>query len=268
MSQKTFHKPEAKPRKAKPAQPFGVVSPSVGVATAAAPARVPVAPPQPKLVPPEPVVQKRVTNKLPAIDDLAPEIEQPTIEIKKPFVAQAIAKVERLDDVTPKLDFHEVTRIEIKAHERMQEIDVAETDSDDIDDLAPFSMRFGAGLFDMIIAGFISMLVLSPVAFASADWWTMAGLLVFTGTLAAVSFIYMTLCLAFFGKTMGMRLFSLELVDAVENEYTTVRQAAVNSFFFLLTLPLAGAGFLTVFFNEECRAVHDLLSGTIMVREF
>jgi len=29
-----------------------------------------------------------------------------------------------------------------------------------------------------------------------------------------------------------------------------------------------GAGFLTVFFNEEKRAAHDLLSGTILVREF
>jgi uncharacterized RDD family membrane protein YckC len=65
-----------------------------------------------------------------------------------------------------------------------------------------------------------------------------------------------------------MRLFSLELVDAIENEYPTLRQAAVNSAIFLLSLGVLGAGFLTAFFNEERRALHDLLSGTILVREF
>src|SRR5204863_515828 len=93
--------------------------------------------------------------------------------------------------------------------------------------LAPFSMRFGAGLFDLIIAGFVSMLVLSPLAFSAANWWTISGVVMALGTFAVVTFVYMTACLGFFGKTMGMRLFSLELVDAVENEYPTLRQAAV-----------------------------------------
>jgi uncharacterized RDD family membrane protein YckC len=78
----------------------------------------------------------------------------------------------------------------------------------------------------------------------------------------------MTTCLGFFGKTMGMRLFSLELVDAIENEYPTLKQAAANSSVFLLSLAFCGAGFLTAFFNEERRALHDLLSGTILVRDF
>ncbi len=65
-----------------------------------------------------------------------------------------------------------------------------------------------------------------------------------------------------------MRLFSLELVDAFENEYPTLQQAAINAAVYLITLPLAGAGFLTMFYNEENRALHDLLSGTIQVREF
>ena len=81
-------------------------------------------------------------------------------------------------------------------------------------------------------------------------------------------FIYMTASLGFYGKTLGMRLFSLELVDATENEYPTLQQAAINTAMFLLLLPLAGVGFATVFFNEENRALHDLVSGTIFVREF
>jgi uncharacterized RDD family membrane protein YckC len=263
MSQKTFERPETKPRKAKP--PFGIVPSSQGTAAAAAPARIAAAP-APVAVR-QPIVQKRETNKLPLLERFN-EIETPTGEIKKPFTDPVIARVEKLDDAAPKLDFPEATRIEIKADRRHQIIEAAEDVNEDIEDLAPISMRFGAGLFDMIIAGFISLLVLSPFAFAGSDFWNFKGLAMFAAAVAAIAFVYMTLCLGFFGKTMGMRLFSLELVDAVENEYPTLRQAAVNSFFFLVTLPLAGAGFLTAFFNEESRAVHDLLSGTIMVKEF
>jgi uncharacterized RDD family membrane protein YckC len=96
----------------------------------------------------------------------------------------------------------------------------------------------------------------------------MGGWLIVVGAFALINFVYMTACLGFFGKTFGMRLFSLELVDASENEYPTIKQAAISSAVFLLTLPLAGAGFLPVLFNEENRALHDLLSGTILVREF
>lgn len=256
-SQKAFNKPETKP-KAKPIHSFGVIAPTMtGAAAATAPARVNHAP-KPQLVPP-PFTQKRDTNKLPPIAKPVPE---PVADAKP-----AIARVEKIVD-TPRLDFPEAERIEIKASRSDEREVAAATDADEIDDLAPISMRFGAGLFDMIIAGFASMLMLSPLAFAATSWWTMSGLLAAIGTLAVVSFFYMTACLGFFGKTMGMRLFSLELVDALENEYPTLRQAAVNSLFFLLLLPFAGAGFITVFFNEENRAVHELLSGTISVKEF
>jgi uncharacterized RDD family membrane protein YckC len=163
----------------------------------------------------------------------------------------------------------EVKRIHISA-EHIDDVpgEVEDTHTDDIEDLAPFSMRFSAGLFDLIIGAFVSGMLLSPLAFTGNDPFTSAGLLTFAGTWAMVSFLYMTLCLGFFGKTMGMRLFSLELVDAVENEYPTLRQAAVNSSVFLLSLVFGGAGFLTTIFNEERRALHDLLSGTILVREF
>jgi uncharacterized RDD family membrane protein YckC len=81
-------------------------------------------------------------------------------------------------------------------------------------------------------------------------------------------FIYLTTCLGLFGKTFGMRIFSLELVDVDESEYPTFHQAALNSTIYLISLALGGIGFLTIPFNEEKRAIHDLLSGTIVVKEF
>lgn len=261
-SRKTFREPDLIPRKAANAKPaparFGVVSPNSNVSTAAAAAR-PVLQPKPRLVASAGVAERRDTNRLPLLERAAePEIEA----APEPVIAPAIP-----DALPPQ--FAEIKRISINAEKVAAEDDGhLETATDEIEDLAPFSMRFGAGLFDMIIGGFAAMLLLSPVAFTGGNWFTPFGLLTFAGTLAIVSFVYMTLCLGFFGKTMGMRLFSLELVDAVENEYPTLHQAAINSSVFILLLAVAGAGFLTVFFNEERRALHDLLSGTILVKEF
>lgn len=216
--------------------------------------------PKPQLVP-APAPLRRDTNKLPPIAikppvQSAPLPETPTV-IDEPVAIQM------------PVEFAEIKRIRIRAeNQEIENYDLPEVEGEDIEDLAQFSTRFGAGLFDLIIAAFTSLVILSPVAFTRGDWFSGAGILTFAGVSAIVMFLYMTISLGFYGKTMGMRLFSLELVDAVENEYPTLHQAAVSSSVFIISLLCVGAGFLTVFFNQEKRAAHDLLSGTILVREF
>ena len=216
--------------------------------------------PKPRLVSaPSPL--RRDTNKLPPI-----AMRGQPIEIAE-TMTDAVVDQEFVSAMPA--EFGEIKRIRIRAdHQEIEGFDSAEVDTEDIEDLAQFSMRFGAGLFDLIIASFASLLILSPIAFTRGEWFTAAGVLTFGGVCAIVMFVYMTICVGFYGKTMGMRLFSLELVDAVENEYPSLHQAAVSSSVFILSLIFGGAGFLTVFFNEEKRAAHDLLSGTILVREF
>ena len=265
-SRQTFLEPQAKAQVTKAAQsrafPFDVVQ-SNG-RTAAAPAPIRTAPPvvKPKLVVPVPTAEKRDTNKLPPLP-----VQPERIERVIPIEDTPVAKLTRSGSLPP--EFAEIKRIRIKA-DNSEEIDQDNVDvyDDEIEDLAPISMRFGAGLFDLIIAAFASLLMLSPFAFSGAEWSTLSGGLVFAAMFAIVSFLYMTACVGFVGKTLGMRLFSLELVDAVENEYPTLHQAAINTSVFLILLPFLGAGFIATFFNEENRALHDLLSGTILVREF
>jgi len=100
------------------------------------------------------------------------------------------------------------------------------------------------------------------------DWFSISGLAAFCGVWATTLFIYMTLAIGMYGKTLGMRMFGLELIDAEANDYPTFHQAAVRSAVFLLALPFLGAGFLPMIFNEEQRAAHDLAAGTIIVTEF
>ena len=139
---------------------------------------------------------------------------------------------------------------------------------EEIDDLAPLSMRFGAAVFDLIISGFAAAILLSPLMLTGTPFDGFAGGFAIFGAAVAVMFIYFTATIAFMGRTFGMRLFSIEIIDAEANELPTLHQAAVNSAVYILSLLFFGLGFVPAFFNEERRAMHDLVAGTLLIREY
>ena len=146
--------------------------------------------------------------------------------------------------------------------------ELIEAEAEEIEDCAPFAMRFNAGLFDVLIGSFASLILLAPFILLGGNWFTLAGLFAFLATSAIVMFVYMTTAIGLFGKTFGMKMFSLEIIDIEENDYPTFHQAAVSSSVYLLSLALGGTGFLTVPFTSDRRAVHDIVSGTVVVREY
>ena len=208
--------------------------------------------PKPMLVSPLKIEKKGYdTNKLPPLAKPAAPIETVPVRRSSPKL-EADAARERWET----LDVEEQVSVE------------TEPETDEIEDLAPFSMRVAAGLFDLIIGVFATFILLSPFIVSGGSWMSVSGGLAIAAAVAIVMFLYLTASIAFVGRTVGMRLFSLELVDIEENAYPTLHQAAVNSAVYLLSMALGGLGFLTVFFNEERRAAHDILSGTILVREY
>lgn len=146
--------------------------------------------------------------------------------------------------------------------------EIDEIDVQEIDDCAPFAIRFNAGLFDMIIGSFATLLLLSPFMAFGGEWFTLTGLFGFLATCSVIMFIYMTFAIGYYGRTFGMKLFALEVVDIDGEEYPTVHQAAVSSSVYILSLAFGGIGFLTLLFNDEKRAAHDIVSKTIVVKEF
>lgn len=188
-----------------------------------------------------------------------PEPEKTETRLPKPVIDQPavpnifIGDAEKLDEATNReldaLHFGEVAEAEPS------------------DDLAPLSMRFGAGLFDVIIGAFAGLLLLSPFALAVENWFTLSSGFAFFAAFSIMLFLYMTGSITRYGKTLGMHLFSLEVIDASDNIYPTLHQAAVRSAAFLISLGFAGLGFLTVFFTGDRQAIHDLISRTVVVRE-
>ncbi|MCZ2391346.1 MAG: RDD family protein [Acidobacteria bacterium] len=201
------------------------------------------------------------TNKLPKLAEIVPQREESFEALKEIHDEESIHASTPVETAT-------VSRFVINAEADETEATANEFEDEELEDLAPLSMRVNAALFDLIVGIVATLILMSPFVLSGGEWVSLSGGLLFAGALAVVLFLYTTFSVAFVGKTLGMRLFSLEVVDIEENEYPTMQQAAVSSSVFLLSIAFAGLGFVPMFFNPERRAAHDLASGTIVVREF
>jgi uncharacterized RDD family membrane protein YckC len=220
--------------------------------------------PKPRLVTSAKIEKKKYdTNKLPPLPAAAAAVKTP--EAIEGFVeleevrAPAAIEAEVLIEAKP-----EPKKLPMIIDDLAEEYGIAE-DTDD--DLAAIPSRFLAGLFDSIIGAFATGIILSPFLMSGGEWLTVSGAMTVMATFGVVMFGYMTIAIGLRGRTVGMRLFGIEVIDAEENEYPSMHQAAVSSAVYLLSLPMLGLGFLPLLFNEERRAAHDLISGTVLVRE-
>ena len=205
---------------------------------------------------------KRDTNKLPPL----PKPATVATSFDRTVETKINEEIEPLKDEISEIPVS--PEIKISPQKTDDFVEDEEILTEENEDLAPFAMRFNAGLFDLIIGAFSSLILLAPFILLGGEWFTTAGLLAFLATCSIVMFIYMTTAVGMFGKTFGMKMFSLEIIDIEENDYPTFHQAAVSAAVYLLSIALGGIGFLTVLFTDEKRAVHDIVSGTLMVRDY
>jgi uncharacterized RDD family membrane protein YckC len=219
----------------------------------------------------------------PKLEDL-PVIEKKAYDTNKlkplPNAAVISTNLEKLSGDLPKIDLEEkvvdaplikISRVVDEEAEEILELEEAEfveQKAEEGEDLAPFALRFNAAVFDLIIGSFLSLILLAPSMLSKGNWFSITGILAFLATCAIVMFVYLTIAIGMFGKTAGMKIFSLETIDIEENDYPTFHQAAVSSSVYLVSLALGGIGFLPALFNSERRTAPDLLSGTVIVKEY
>ena len=241
--------------------PFDVVQPKPAVMPArqTEPAAAPtVAPAKPKLVSSLRIEKKKYdTNKLPPI----PQPAELSSSFDSIAAAPAIAA-----------EVHTTFVPEPEAVLSPDELEMSrafenEAEPEVFDDIPPFGMRFAAGLFDVLASAFGTVVILSPLLFGQNAVYNLSLGIGFAAVFAAFLFLYLTASLALRGKSLGMWMFSLELIDAEHNSYPTAHQAAVHSAVYVLSLALLGLGFVTIAFDEEKRAVHDIISGTLLVKQ-
>ena len=244
--------------------PFNVVSRTADAVADPKPAAkaVAVKTPKPKLVSSLRIEKRGLdTNKLPPLPKQTRTAADLDVSISVPMTAETKKTIEP-HQAAPAPDETIVSTAAIQPDESATVV------TEEQDDLAPIAMRFNAGLFDTIISVFASLILMSPFMIAGGSWISISGALAFGAATSIVMFLYLTISIGFYGRTFGMRLFSLELIDIDDNEYPSLYQAAVNSSVFSLSIACAGLGFVPMLMNDERRAAHDLLSGTILVREY
>lgn len=138
-----------------------------------------------------------------------------------------------------------------------------------VDDLTSRSAsafrRAVSAVFDLIICALFT----SPIAGAlyltgNLNFHDTRVLGVLGGSLVVVTFLYLTLTTALTGRTLGMRMLSLRVIDTKTGLIPTGGQSIGRSFFYLLSLATA-LGILYALVSREGYTAHDRFTRTAVV---
>jgi len=131
---------------------------------------------------------------------------------------------------------------------------------------APIFYRLLSAIMDIIVVCLLSSPAVLLVRMADLKWQDSRSLLFAVGTFTVMGFVYQTISTAFTGRTLGMKLFSLRVVDARTGLIPTGGQSAARALVYMLTLTSAGLALLYTFVDRERRTAHDRFTRTAVVR--
>lgn len=143
------------------------------------------------------------------------------------------------------------------------------TEDDDLhyDDYAPYMPRMVSVVFDTLAIVFAASPFAAVMELSDVDWTNDKIVISLGAILLLVAFFYLMASVAILGRTWGMATLSLRVADAETGESPSVGQSTGRAFLFLLSVAAAFLPFLYTLFDAEGRALHDRISGTIIVRE-
>ena len=133
-------------------------------------------------------------------------------------------------------------------------------------DSAPVFRRMLSAVTDLAVVGLISSPVLALTELTNFEWQSPRVIGFVVGAFLVVGFLYLTVSVAFTGRTLGMKLFSLRVIDARTGLIPTGSQSAGRSFVYLLSLASAGVALIYLFISREKHTVHDRFTRTAVIR--
>lgn len=135
------------------------------------------------------------------------------------------------------------------------------------DDRAPRTKRMAAAVVDLLAVAFLSAPFAAGIELTISNWNDprVSGSMALIAAL--VMFLYHTCSVALAGRTLGMSLCGLHAVDARKASVPTTGQCMRRAVVYMLSLATGGLGLLYSLFDAEGRTLHDLLSGTVVVRK-
>lgn len=131
---------------------------------------------------------------------------------------------------------------------------------------APIFFRFLSAILDLVVVCLLSSPVIALVNLTNLKWQDSRTLTFAAGTFIVIGFVYLTISTAFTGRTVGMKLFSLRVVDARTGLIPTGGQSAARALVYMLTLASAGIALVYTFVDSERNTAHDRFTRTAVVR--
>lgn len=124
--------------------------------------------------------------------------------------------------------------------------------------------RVVCALFDLIFCALLSSPIAGALYLAGGSVHDVRAIGVLAGCFVVVTFLYLTLTTALTGRTWGMRLLSLRVIDTKTGLIPTGGQSIGRSFFYLLSLA-TGVGILFALVSREGYTAHDRFTRTAVV---
>ena len=130
--------------------------------------------------------------------------------------------------------------------------------------------RFAAYAADVIVSWATFTLALAGVSFAiriitgRSVGWNLGSSIAVAVVFAVWELTYFGYCWAAAGRTAGMALLGLRVVQA-DGADLEPRRGAARALVFPLSIIVCGLGFVGILAQREHRALHDLLAGTAVI---
>ena len=125
--------------------------------------------------------------------------------------------------------------------------------------------RFVSAVVDLIVISLLCLPFAAALELTNANWqqpriWILAGAL-----FSIVGFLYFTISTALTGRTLGLRLLSLRIVDARTGLIPTGTQSAGRALIYLASLLILGITSIFVLLNPDRLTAHDRITHTSVV---
>jgi uncharacterized RDD family membrane protein YckC len=131
---------------------------------------------------------------------------------------------------------------------------------------APVFFRMLGAILDLVFVCLLSSPVVALVKLTDLKWQDSRTIGFAIGTYIVVGFLYLTITTAFTGRTLGMKLFSLRVVDARTGLIPTGGQSVARALIYILSIASAGIALIYTLLNSDKHAAHDRLTRTAVVR--
>ena len=133
-------------------------------------------------------------------------------------------------------------------------------------DLPGLSRRFLGGVLDLLFVAIMASPAAAAVYYSGGRWTDPRVIELLSGVTVATMFAYMTMTVAFTGRTLAMRMLSLRTIDLRTGLIPTGSQSIGRAIGFVFSLALLGLGQAYALIDPDKRTVYDRLSNTIVVR--